>query len=148
MTKLEGQQLVLDTNVLVYWLRGSDVAQRLRAEYDLGSRRPRPIIPVVAKGEIRSFALRNGWQAAKLDALDRILRELPVADISSEPVIQAYATLHSACTRGGVTIGQNDLWIASIALVQGAVVLTTDGDFNRLPKGIVQVERLDVRRNP
>lgn len=52
--KLEGEQLVLDTNILVHWLRGKDVGLKLREDYEFGTRRPRPIVPVVVKAEIKS----------------------------------------------------------------------------------------------
>jgi hypothetical protein len=51
--KLEGEQLVLDTNILVHWLRGKDAGMKLRQDYELGSRRPRPIIPLVVKADCR-----------------------------------------------------------------------------------------------
>lgn len=84
--KLAGDQLVLDTNVLVHWLRGKDAGAKLRAEYALGARSPRPIVPVVVKAEIKSLALQFKWGREKQAALDDLLRELPVAEISSEPV--------------------------------------------------------------
>jgi tRNA(fMet)-specific endonuclease VapC len=83
--KLEGERLVLDTNILVHWLRGNEAGIKLKADYDLGGRRPRPIIPLVVKAEIKSLALQFGWGNDKQKALDGLLRELPVADISSEP---------------------------------------------------------------
>jgi hypothetical protein len=45
--KLDGEQIVLDTNILVHWLRGKAAGERLSADYDLGRRRPRAIVPVV-----------------------------------------------------------------------------------------------------
>jgi len=59
--KLDGDQLVLDTNILVHWLRGKDAGEKLKADYDLGARRPRPILPLVVKAEIKSLALQFGW---------------------------------------------------------------------------------------
>lgn len=138
--KLEGEQLVLDTNVLVHWLRGKEAAVRLREDYELGTRRPRPIIPLVVKGEIKSLALQFGWGGQKNEQLDALLRELPVADISSEAVVQAYARIDQESRRVGRRMGKNDVWIAAVAAVQGAVVLTTDQDFDHLPAGVVKVE--------
>lgn len=59
--KLEGDQLVLDTNIFVHWMRGRAAGVKLRADYELGARRPRPIVPVVVKAEIRSLALQFNW---------------------------------------------------------------------------------------
>ena len=43
--KLEGEQLVLDTNVLLQWVRGKDPGAKLRAEYALGTRSPARFFP-------------------------------------------------------------------------------------------------------
>ncbi|HVY29029.1 MAG TPA: PIN domain-containing protein [Polyangiaceae bacterium] len=142
--KLEGEQLVLDTNVLVHWLRGKDAGLKLRQDYELGARRPRPIIPLVVKGEIKSLALQFQWGDQRNEQLDALLRELPVADISSEAVIQAYARIDHESGRIGRRMGKNDLWIAAVAAVQSAVVLTTDRDFDHLPTSVVRVELVDV----
>jgi tRNA(fMet)-specific endonuclease VapC len=142
--KLEGEQLVLDTNILVHWLRGKDAGLKLRQDYELGARRPRPIIPLVVKGEIKSLALQLQWGDQRNEQLDALLRELPVADISSEAVIQAYARIDHESRRTGRRMGKNDLWIAAVAAVQSAVVLTTDQDFEHLPTSVVRVELVDV----
>ncbi len=142
--KLEGEQLVLDTNILVHWLRGKDAALKLRQDYELGARRPRPIVPVVVKAEIKSLALQFGWGQQRHEALDALLRELPVADISSEAVIQAYARIDQESRQLGRRMGKNDLWIAAVASVQGAVLVTTDQDFDHLRATMVKVERIDV----
>lgn len=99
--KLDGKDLVLDTNILVYWLRGNAAGIKLKADYDLGTRRPRPIVPVVVKAEIKSLALQFGWSSAKWAALDELLRELPIADISYEAVIDAYARLDNESRKLG-----------------------------------------------
>lgn len=142
--KLEGEQIVLDTNILVHWLSGKEAGFKLRQDYELGARRPRPIVPVVVKGEIKSLALQFQWGDQKNEQLDALLRELPVADISSEAVIQAYARIDHESTRIGRSMGKNDLWIAAVAAVQSAVVLTTDQDFDHLPDSVVRVELVDV----
>jgi tRNA(fMet)-specific endonuclease VapC len=142
--KLEGEQLVLDTNILVHWLRGKDAGLKLRQDYDLGARRPRPVIPVVVKAEIKSLALQFGWGEQRNEALDALLRELPVADISSEAVVQAYARIDYQSRQVGRRMGKNDLWIAAVASVQGAVIVTTDKDFDHLTPALVKVERIDV----
>lgn len=142
--KLDGRQLVLDTNILVYWLRGSAAGTRIRNDYALGARRPRPIVPVVVKGEIKSLARQFSWGFDKLAALDALLRELPVADIHVEAVIDAYAELDHESMRLGRRMEKNDLWIAALAHVQGAVILTTDQDFDHLHPALVEVECINI----
>ena len=76
-------------------------------------------------------------------ALDELLRELPIAEISSEPVIAAYARLDQESRKLGRKMGKNDLWIAAVAAVQGAVILTTDKDFDHLHPTWVDREWVD-----
>jgi predicted nucleic acid-binding protein len=104
--KLGGQQLVLDTNILVHWLRGKEAGEKLRTDYGLSERRPRPILPLVVKGEIKALALQFGWGPEKQKALDELLRELPVADISAEAVVDAYAQLDHASRKVGRRMGK------------------------------------------
>jgi tRNA(fMet)-specific endonuclease VapC len=40
-------------------------------------------------------------------------------------------------------MGKNDLWKAAVAAVQGAVILTTDKDFDHLPASVDRVEYVD-----
>jgi tRNA(fMet)-specific endonuclease VapC len=142
--KLPDAQIVLDTNILVHWMRGKDLGARLREDYALGTRKPRPIIPLVVKAEIKSLALQFWWGDDKQAKLDELLRELPIAEISAEAVISAYARLDHHSRTIGRTMGKNDLWIAAVAAVQGAVILTTDKDFDHLHPTLVKVERVDV----
>jgi tRNA(fMet)-specific endonuclease VapC len=148
--KLAGDHLVLDTNVLVHWLRGKDAGAKLRNDYALGARSPRPIVPVVVKAEIKSLALQFKWGTEKQGALDELLRELPVAEISSDHVIAAYAELDYEGRKRGRRMGKNDLWIAAVAKVQGAVILTTDQDFDDLARepALIRVERGEVANRP
>jgi predicted nucleic acid-binding protein len=82
----------------------------------------------------------------KQAALDELLRELPVAEISSDHVIAAYAELDNEGRERGRRMGKNDLWIAAVAKVQGAVILTTDQDFDDLARepALIRVERVEV----
>jgi tRNA(fMet)-specific endonuclease VapC len=41
-------------------------------------------------------------------------------------------------------MGKNALWIAAIASIQNAIVMTTDQDFDRLNPAFVKVEYVDV----
>jgi hypothetical protein len=59
--KLASDQLVLDTNILLHWLRGKEAGAKLRTDYALGTRTPRPILPLVVKAEIKSLALQFEW---------------------------------------------------------------------------------------
>ncbi len=99
---------------------------------------------MVVKAEIKSLALQFRWGVGKQKALDELLRELPVADISSDSVIQEYARLDHESRALGRRMGKNDLWIAAVASVPSAVIVTTDQDFDHFHPALVKVERIDV----
>jgi hypothetical protein len=74
--RLPSRQLVLDTNVLVHLVRNREAGQLLESEYGIRDRRPRAIIPVVVKGEIKSLAIQFGWGGDKLTKVDDLLAQL------------------------------------------------------------------------
>lgn len=59
-------------------------------------------------------------------------------------MIHAYARLDVESRKLGRRMGKNDLWIAAVACVQSAVILTTDSDFDHLHPTSVRVECVDV----
>lgn len=140
--KLAGRQLVLDTNVLLYLLRGNATGQLIESRYAVGQRSPRAIISVVTKGEMKALAYKLGWESKRRERLSLMLASLPVADIANDAVIDAYAMIDHASATAGVTMGKNDLWIAATTHVLGGVLLTADRDFEHLESSLVQVERI------
>lgn len=136
--------LLLDTNILIHLARGGTAAQRLESAYALRARRLVPFVSIVTVGELLAFAARNGWGGAKRAALEQLVAHLVVVDISREPVLRAYAEFDATLTNAGTRMGQqNDLWIAATAAATGAVVLTTDRDFDVLHPGLIQREWVD-----
>ena len=135
--KLAGEQLVLDTNILLHLLRGKKAGQVIDHDYQVSGRNPRAIISVVTKGELKALAYKFEWGPEQHARLDEMLASLPSADISHSAIIDAYAAIDFASMALGVTTGKNDLWIAATTLVVKGVLLTTDTDFNHLgPTGL------------
>lgn len=58
---------LLDTNVLVHFVRGSVIWKRIRDRFEPLTATPTPRICVVTDGEIRSLAVQWGWAEKKLD---------------------------------------------------------------------------------
>ncbi|WP_084610933.1 type II toxin-antitoxin system VapC family toxin [Archangium violaceum] len=145
--RLPGEQLVLDTNVLVHLLRKKGPAGALlEQEYAIGTRRPRVLVPVVVKGELKSLAFQFGWGPEQQLGLDSLLAQLPTVDISSSLVIGAYAKLDHLSRQSGRSMGKNDVWLAAVAHVQSAVLLTTDKDFDHLSPAHLRVEYIDPEK--
>lgn len=132
---------LLDTNILLIYLRDNDKSAELDRQFDPLGADNVPVISVVTIGEIRSLSIRNRWGIRRMQQLDELLRQLVIADIYVEEVIQLYAEI-DAFSQGqlpgkplGTTarnMSKNDLWIAATAAAANLRLLTTDRDFSHL----------------
>jgi len=148
------EKLVLDTGIILGYARGAGYAEYVEKKFGLFSPPNIPLISVMSKGEIYSLAIQFGWAAKKLQALDELLRKLPLVDINDERIIREYAEIdayslgrHAArplpVGQTARIMGKNDLWIAATASVLKAKLLTTDNDFNHLNGIFFEVAFID-----
>lgn len=127
------RQLLLDTNILVHFVRHLPVWLQVREAYQPLLIAPTPAISVVSEGELRSLSLQWNWGSHKLDQMEFCLAFFDRHSIDTPDVLWSYAVLDSTCEAAGTPLGKNDLWIAATAIALGATLLTTDRDFDRLP---------------
>ena len=145
---------LLDTNIMIAYLREPNLTQEYVdknfAPLDVSND---AIISVVTVGEIKAIALKNGWGLKRINKIENLLRQVTIADINSEDVINRYAEIDafSQCRLDGKTsnftarnMGKNDLWIAATASVLEATLLTTDNDFDHLHDEFLQVAKIDL----
>lgn len=123
--------VLLDTNIVLFLVRGNDFGRRIDAQYNLLRRPDRPLISVVNVGELLGFARYRSWGEGLVAELRAFLDQLVIVDIN-EAVVERYAFFHDYLLKTGKHAGQNDLWIAATASVASATLITTDGDFNPL----------------
>jgi tRNA(fMet)-specific endonuclease VapC len=136
---------LLDTNILVHYVRADAVWDHIRAEYNLFVVEPTPLISVVTVGELRSLAAQRQWGSAKLDQSAFALGYFGRVPIVTDDLIDAYVVIDSAMAARGHYMGKNDLWIAATAAVTGATLLTTDADFDPLPPDFLTRIRVPVQ---
>lgn len=120
--------ILLDTNVLIHWIRQNDTGIQLPDTIKLHERTDRPLYSTVVEGELRALASVWNWGAKKLEVLDELLAELVRVDAGLPSVVQAYADIYAADQAGGHNTGQNDMWISATAKAAKAVFLTCDDD--------------------
>ncbi len=131
--------ILLDTNVLVHWIRQNDTGIQLRDTFGLHLRLDRPLYSTVVEGELRALAAIWKWGQKKLETLDELLSELVRVDAGLPDVVQAYADIYAADQAGGHNTGQNDMWISATAKAAGAVFLTCDDDCIWMNPSLVSV---------
>ena len=136
---------LLDTGIILGFVREAPWTTRTYAEYDLGNLEAMVVTSVICQGELLALAEKRGWGETKRVKLASTLSRMPTLDINKQPILNAYALI-DAWTHGKSVasprstsppkparpIGKNDLWIAATAHASDAVLLTTDTDFDHL----------------
>lgn len=125
---MNGGYYLLDTNVLLYWLRGGGICSTIDGQFGLTSSAFRPLVCEVTLGEIEAFAMSSKWSETRRQKLSEVRKKLVVIDLTNEKIYRAYAEYSTLAKDHGFAIfhDKNDLWIAAAAKVSGATVLTTD----------------------
>lgn len=155
------RRFLLDTNLLLGLTRRAPWAEWAYNHFDFGSSAVICFTSVVCVGELRALAEKFGWGRQKRGQLDAVIEELPTLPINDPDILTAYALIdawssgkpvaapHGAPpTKPAITMGKNDLWIAATAHVTGAVLLSTDGDFEHLDGVWFKYERVDQTATP
>lgn len=143
---------LLDTNILLVYLRKSNIADKIDNQFQPLIYPNTPVVSVISLGEIKSIALRNNWGKKRIDLLDRFLKQFLTADIHVATIIEKYAEI-DAFSQGKLVskplksssrnMGKNDLWIAATASVLSATLLTLDHDFDHLKDGFLRLETIE-----
>lgn len=145
---------LLDTGILLRFIRGSEYAKHAEGKYQLFDPQNEIFISVVSVGEILSLAIQFDWGDAKKTALKKTINEIPWVDIHNEEVLNRYAEIDAFCLNKnkakslppGISakiLQKNDLWIASTASVLKATLLTNDKDFDLLHNEYLNVVYID-----
>ena len=149
------RRYLLDTNMLLGFVRVAPWALRIRKEHSLDDPASEVFTSVVCKGEIHALAEKFGWGSNKRWELQRVLSRVPTLYLDDE-VVAAYALI-DAWTHGAtvdflngvpppkpaVPMSQNDIWIAATAHAKGSVLISTDGDFDHLKEDWLQLIYVD-----
>ena len=125
---MRGGYYLLDTCILLHWLRGGNVCTTIDGQFGLTSSGFRPLVCEVTLGEIESFAMGSKWGDTRRQKLREIRKKLVVIDLTDERIYKEYAEYSTLSKAKGWPIfkDKNDLWIAASAKVSGATVLTMD----------------------
>lgn len=144
---------LLDTNILLIYLRNSQVSTKIENDYNFFNSQNNLAISVVTVGEIKSIAKQQNYGSSKTKILNRLLSNLPIIDINIKGIIERYAEIdaYSQGRTGQVNfsarnMGKNDLWIAATSSFYDLVLVTTDNDFQHLDKSYLSLENIDISK--
>ena len=131
---------LLDTSVVLHATRAnSAVPGAIDAQFGLSASRFRPAICEVTVAELLAFS--SNWGETRKVLLKTQVDKTLIIPIAHPGVHQRWAEMSSALRSAGLTVGQNDIWIAATASIAGMILLTTDRDFLMIKR----VAELDVR---
>jgi len=134
---------LIDTNIIVHFVRKSITYEKLEKNIPLFSNNLDVYFSEVSVGEILSISQRNRWGNKKIERMKTLLDTLTLIPISYPDIYRAYANIDAYSQSKhptlslpqGVTarnMGKNDVWIAATAYVLRATLVTTDKDFDHL----------------
>jgi tRNA(fMet)-specific endonuclease VapC len=116
-------QVLLDTNVLSYFLRRNDTRADLYRPY---VRDKTLVISFITVGELYFWAECRRWGTERLEQLEQRIATTTIIPHDFE-ICRSYARIkHGLKTGSGPhrLIGDNDLWIAACAVRHGLPLLT------------------------
>ena len=120
---------VIDTNILIGCFQRDQGAAATISDYD------RILVCPVVLGEFKAgidIATKKGRKAKEL--LDEFLDDPAVMVVPcTDETADYYAMIYKALRERGTPLPTNDIWIAAAALEHGAVVLSGDSHFSRVP---------------
>lgn len=123
--------MLLDTSFLIDVLRGAAPAVMLRDEIESGSDAVR--VPTVVLYELWEGIARSRNPIREQEIVEDALRSFRVLDLTPEHAMRA-GRIAGDLSRRGVKMGDVDLLLSGVALVDDDVVLTRNArDFERIP---------------
>ncbi len=155
------RRFLLDTNMLLGLARKAPWARWAYSHFDLGGPDVIYFTSVVCVGELQALAEKFGWGRRRRTELDRLLEGLPALPIKEPDILAAYALIdawssgkqvkapgNASPPKSAVKMGKNDLWVAATAHAIGAILLSTDRDFDHLNGVWFRYERVDQAATP
>lgn len=150
------KRFLLDTNILLGFVRGAHWAKATYESLEMIKEENLVFTATICRGELLALSEKLGWGEKKRAALESTLYQFTAVGVDKESISKAYARI-DAWSRGKALdeepftsppkpakkMGQNDMWIAAVALMTGATLVTADGDFDHLADSVIPVVKVD-----
>lgn len=124
---------MLDTNIASHVIKGdiAAVVQRL-GQVPMHS----VAVSVVTQAELMYGVAKRGHPSGLASRVHEFLMRVEVMPWTSE-VGRVYGELRAACEAAGISLAPMDMMIAAHAKTTGAILVTRDKAFGRVPQGLV-----------
>lgn len=89
-------------------------------------------INIVTLAELRAGHIYAGWGQPRRDRAEQLIASYLLVPLDMATVNEC-ARLRVECRRGGVTVPENDIWIAATANTRGWPLVSCDKHFDAIP---------------
>jgi tRNA(fMet)-specific endonuclease VapC len=144
---------LLDTNILLYYLRQDTTWYKIQHQYNL--HKSNNFVSNINLGELWSIGIRNEWGQRRIKELENISSQFTIIDTNVASIIKCYGEI-DAYSQGKLkgkplghsarNMGKNDIWIAAMASVLDLRLITTDLDFTHLDKVYLDLQLVDIQK--
>lgn len=123
------RKILLDTNAYTKLLLGEKVILQALGKAD------KVLIPTVVLGELFAGFKGGDKEATNRKLLDKFLSkpQVEILPITKETA-EIFAEIKYTLLKSGTPLPINDIWIASCAVEMGAILITYDEHFSKIPQ--------------
>src|SRR5512132_418698 len=89
-------------------------------------------INVVTLAELRDGHIYAGWKGRRLAEAEQLIASYLLVPLDMATVNE-FARLRAGCRTNGITVPDNDIWIAATANVRGWPLVSCDRHFDSIP---------------
>lgn len=136
---MAGAEILLDTNIVSYLMRGGELADRYRPSL----KGKLLAVSFVTIGELYFGAEKRGWGELKSRSLDAMLNSLVAVPYDIE-IARCYGKIAAHRYSIGRPTTSNDAWIAACAVGYSIPLVTHNArDFEEIPGLVVVTEQMN-----
>ena len=116
---------IVDTNVIIKMLKADERAVELFEQAD------KIEIPAIVAGELFYGAENSGRKQENLNMFSDFLSQYNIIEVDL-PISKVYGEIKAQLKRDGLTIPENDIWIAATSKVKQSTLITFDSHFSQI----------------
>jgi predicted nucleic acid-binding protein len=94
--------------------------------------RKKVCMSLVSQGELIFGAFKSRFWMTNIDNVNDLIHKIHIIYINEDNIAFTYGLVKSNLREQGITLTENDLWIASTAIHYRLTLVTRDRDFNRI----------------
>jgi len=126
---MKNKDFLLDTNIWIAYLKG-DATVMGRIDELLVRRKA--YMTLISQGELIFGAFKSQLWERNVRRANRLIGQVEKVYLAEDDIAFTYGLVKSNLKEQGITLTENDLWIASTAIHYRLTLVTRDRDFARI----------------